>query len=143
MLPVTEKSFGHLSGRYHVAGGAPLSDDRDRFFAHAGPAIESHPPDAGPIGFRWFVLYPELRWTYRDMQRETGGDMVNHALFSLQSLAPSRVRGFKPYLWHHHSSILQSSASGTSLCYVRSLSDPYDVRPAERVNFLTMWDINW
>jgi hypothetical protein len=27
MLGVTEKSFGHLSGRYDVAG-APLADDR-------------------------------------------------------------------------------------------------------------------
>jgi hypothetical protein len=78
----------------------------DRFFAHAGPAIVSHAPQRRPIGFCWIVLYPELRWTYGDMHRETEEDMANHALGSLQRLAPARVPGFKPCLWHHHFQLL-------------------------------------
>ena len=74
---------------------------------------------------------------------ETQEDMANHALHTLQSLVPARVCAFKSRYCHHHSSMLQSSAGGTSLYYVRSLSNPHDVRPPERVTFLTMWDFNW
>jgi hypothetical protein len=75
------------------------------------------------------------------MQRETEEDMATHALGSLQRLAPSGVRGFKP-CWAPPLSTPQFLADETSPCYVRSLPDFPDVRPSGHNTFLMMYGFN-